>query len=132
MCAEVFSNMLVQAEKHNLIHGLRFNGNLSVTHLLFADDNLVFSRASTTDCRHLKNMFDCYAAASGHVFNYEKSSMFFSTSTSQNQMKEVRCIFCLNVVSKHEKYLGLPSMVGRRKISFFNDIRLRVLSKLSN
>ncbi|KAH9735301.1 polyubiquitin 3 [Citrus sinensis] len=36
------------------------------------------------------------------------------------------------VALKHEKYLSLPSMVGRKKISFFNDIKLRVLSKLSS
>ena len=36
------------------------------------------------------------------------------------------------MVTKHEKYLGLPSMVGRMKINFFNKIKLRVLSKLSS
>lgn len=41
-------------------------------------------------------------------------------------------MFGLNVVTKHEKYLGLPSMVGRRKISFFNEVKLRVLNKLSS
>lgn len=47
-------------------------------------------------------------------------------------MKEIKNIFNLSIVSRHEKYLGLPSMVGRKKISFFNDIKLRVLSKLSS
>lgn len=73
MCAEGFSNMLVQAENQKLIHGLSFNRDLSITHLLFADDSLVFTWAATTDCRNLKNIFDCYAVASGQVFNYDKS-----------------------------------------------------------
>lgn len=47
-------------------------------------------------------------------------------------MKEIKSIFNPNVVSKHEKYLGLPYMVGKRKISFFNNIKLRVLSKLTS
>lgn len=34
-------------------------------------------------------------------------------------------------MSRHEKYLGLPSMIGRKKTSFFKDIKLRVLSKIS-
>lgn len=132
MCAEVFSNMLVQAKNRGQIQGLRFNGSLSITHLLFAYDSLVFARASNMDCMKLKDIFYCYTAASGQVFNYEKSSMFFSSSTSQFQREAFRNIFGLNAVTKHEKYLGLPSMVGRRKISFFNEVKLRVLSKLSS
>lgn len=125
MCIEVFSNSLKQVENQNFIHGLRFSRNL-ITHLLFADDSLVFSRASPTECRKLKDIFDGYAAASGQVFNYDKSSMFFSSSTNQSEIKEIRNIFGLNIVSKHEKYFGLPSLVGRKKISFFNEIKLRV------
>ena len=106
--------------------------SLSVTHLLFVDDSLVFARASNIDCRILKGIFYYYAAASGQVFNFEKSSMLFSSGTSQIQKEKFKKIFRLNVVTKHERYIGLPSMVGKRKISFFNEIKLRVLSKLSN
>ena len=35
-------------------------------------------------------------------------------------------------MSQHERYLGLPSMVGRKKLNFFNSIKLKVLSKISN
>lgn len=132
MCAKVFSCLLVRAEGQNLFHGLKFSREISVTHRLFTDDSLVFTRASNAECRELKKVFDYYTAASGQIFNYEKSSMFFSSSTSQQLGEEISNIFYLAVVSKHEKYLGLPSMVGRAKISFFNDIKLRVLSKLSS
>ena len=79
------------------IHGLKFNRELSVTHLLFADDSLVFTRASTTNCRNLKQIFVDYAAASGQVINYDKSSMFFSSGANQSQMEEIKSIFGLNV-----------------------------------
>ena len=36
------------------------------------------------------------------------------------------------MVSKYEKYLGLPSMIGRKKMSLFNEVKLKVLSKISN
>lgn len=35
-------------------------------------------------------------------------------------------------MSKPENYLGLTSMVERKKLTFFNDVKLRVLGKLSN
>lgn len=55
----------------------------SVINLLFADDSLVFSKASTADCRKLKDIFYYYAAASGQVslvqvtVKLRKSGIFF-------------------------------------------------------
>ena len=57
--------------------------------------------------------------------------MLFSGNVSAGQRNEIKDIFQLNVVSKHEKYLGLPSMVGRKKVSLFKEIKLRILSKIS-
>ena len=57
---------------------------------------------------------------------------FFSGNVHVNQVTTVKNIFKLHVVSKHEKYLGLPSMVGRKKRSFFNDIKLKVLNRISS
>ncbi|KAH9743718.1 hypothetical protein KPL70_003399 [Citrus sinensis] len=108
------------------------NRELSITHLLFADDSLIFAKANTDECINLNVVFDCYAAAFGHIFNYEKSSMFFSRDIPARQIDTIKDIFQCQVVSRHEKYLGLPSMVGKKKISFFNDIKLRVLSKISS
>lgn len=65
--------MLMVAEKQKLIHGLSFSRNLSVYHILFADDSLIFSRASNEDCKNLKQIFDVYTNASGQIFNYKKS-----------------------------------------------------------
>lgn len=132
MCAEVFSSLLVQAEEQNLIHGLRFRSSTTISHLLFTDDSLVFMRTVVADCQHLKTIFDCYTRASGQLFNVDKSSIFFSGNTKAEEVSAIKGIFNLNVVSRHERYLGLPSMVGRNKKSFFNDVKPRVLSKISN
>ncbi|KAH9685475.1 reverse transcriptase domain-containing protein [Citrus sinensis] len=132
ICAEALSNLLNEAEKRQLIRGLKFNKEISINHLLFADDSLIFSKATVEECMSLKQIFECYATASGHIFNFEKSSMFFSGYISAEQMTKVRDIFQLKIVSKHEKYLGLPSMIGRKKVSFFKDIKLRILSKISS
>ena len=46
ICADVCINILKQAESNQLIHGLKFSKDLSITHLLFADDSLVFTKAT--------------------------------------------------------------------------------------
>ena len=122
----------MKAERQNLIHGLTFSRNIIISHLLFADDSLVFTRASTEDCNKLKAIFECYTSASGQLFNYDKSSMFFGGNVSDGQIEAIKRIFQLNVVSRHERYLRLPSMVGRKRTSFFNNIKLKVLSKISS
>ena len=47
-------------------------------------------------------------------------------------MAAIKEIFHLNIVYRHEKYLGLPSMIERNKRNFFNGIKLRVISKVSS
>lgn len=62
--AEVFSNILMRAEETRLIHGLKFDRNLTVSNFLFAGDSLIFTKVSIEDCRHLKKI-ECYTTALG-------------------------------------------------------------------
>ena len=100
--------------------------------LLFSDDSLVFTKASVDSCKALKAIFNRYAAASGQLFNFDKSSMVFSGKIPADRVNAIKRIFQLNMVSRHEKYLGLPSMVGSNKKNFFNEVKLKVVSKISN
>lgn len=132
MCTEAFSSLLLQAEQQRLIHGLSFGKDIKISHLLFADDSLVFTRASVADCQNLKRIFDCYSTASGQLFNFEKSSMFLSGNIQDGQASSIKDIFQLNIVSRHERYLGLPSMIGRKRSNFFTDIKLKIYNKVSS
>ena len=58
--------------------------------------------------------------------------MFYSGKLSAEQISAIKNIFQLKMLSKFEKYLGLPSMIGRKKTSFFNEVKLKLLSKISN
>ncbi|KAH9747206.1 reverse transcriptase domain-containing protein [Citrus sinensis] len=88
MCAEAFSNLIRQAEHQKLIHGLNFGKDLTISHLLFADDSLIFARATADECRNLKRVFECYERALGQIFNMEKSSMFFSSITKPEHVAQ--------------------------------------------
>ena len=57
--------------------------------------------------------------------------MFFSGNVQENLISAIKRVFQLNVVSKHEKYLGLPSMIERKKKNVFNEVKLKVHTKIS-
>lgn len=57
ICAEAFSNLQIQAERKQLIKGLRFIKEISINHFLFTDDSLIFCIAATEDCKNLKKFF---------------------------------------------------------------------------
>ena len=62
------------------------------------------------------------------MFLYGMCSMFFSCNVQNGQASIIKNIFNLNIVSRH----GLLFMVRRKRSSFFSDIKLKVLSKITN
>lgn len=82
ICAEAFSNLLIQAERNKQIRGLKFGHHIFISHLLFADDSLIFFRASLKDCQHLKDIFD-NSLQPQDIFSTSKSLAYFSAAMSR-------------------------------------------------
>jgi hypothetical protein len=76
-----------------------------VFHLLFADDQLWFFRASIDEATGVKAIIDNYANGTGQLVNPAKCSVIFSGSCLQGVRNEVRNV--LHVVNQEfeEKYL---------------------------
>ena len=72
-----------------------------------------------------------YKAASGQKINTDKSSIFFSANTPEEKKVETLDILGPMQDSRHSKYLGLPSIIGKSKIDVFAEIKERVGRKLS-
>ena len=83
-----------------------------LTHLLFANDSLIFCRAKENECQKLLEVLATYASASGQQINREKTTLFFSKSTSQALQNTIKAALRALVVQQYEKYLGLPSFIG--------------------
>ena len=71
-------------------------------------------------------MLNLYEAASGQKVNNDKTSLFFSSNTSFETQESIKQALGAETVSKYEKYLGLPSIVGRNKKAAFAPIIKRV------
>ncbi|XP_065624064.1 uncharacterized protein LOC136065183 [Quercus suber] len=101
-----------------------------LTHLLYVDDSLLFCRATPDEFRSVMALLSQYEEASSQKVNRSKTSIFFSKSTSEDLKVTIKGILGVQEVHQYEKYLGLPSLVGRGKRESFNYIKERVWKKL--
>ena len=82
LCAEGLSTMLRRAEEQRQIQGiLSCKGGVRVSHLLFADDCLLFCQAKGEKCQNLLTLLHSYEVASGQTINRGKTALFFSKNT---------------------------------------------------
>lgn len=132
LCSEGFTALIQKAAQANCLHGVRISrGAPMITHLLFADDRLLFCNASIEECQIIKEILYIYEKASGQKVNCDKTSIFFSKNTSMERMAEIKVFLNATSLVPFEKYLGLPPIIGRGKKQAFADIKLKVQSKLS-
>jgi hypothetical protein len=132
LCGEGFTTLL------NLFGGVRADKGIRVSprspwfnHLLFADDSLIFMKANMLSAQRLNNVLRIYEDCSGQCVNREKSSIFFSPNTSQTTRQSLKLLLGIAVEAFSERYLGLPTAVGRITSDTFDHIGERIRSKLN-
>lgn len=131
ICAEGFSELLRDAENRKLIHGVKIGRNVSpISHLFFADDTLLFTRATDTEAEAIVDILTTYEIASGQKINLEKSEVSFSWNVSEDMQKMLQMKLSFMAVKEHERYLGLPTFLGRSKKAIFQVLQDRVWKKI--
>ena len=88
--------------------------------LLFADDSLLFCKATSQACQKLKEVLDTFCAQSGQLINFHKSNIVFSKNTRNLDKQVVGGIFNIPHSSTIGKYLGCSLFQGRLILIFFN------------
>ena len=79
LCPEGLSSMLRKATENRELHGITSRrGGVKISHLLFADDRLLFCEATLGECHLLLEILAKYEAASRQAINRQKSSLLFS------------------------------------------------------
>ncbi|KAL2933269.1 hypothetical protein RDABS01_016388 [Bienertia sinuspersici] len=131
LCADAFSTLLAKAASEGDIHGYRVcRGAPRVSHLFFADDSLLFAKANSDECSKVADIISLYERASGQLVNLEKSEVCFSHGVSIDRRWEIIETLGVKEVEKHDRYLGLPTIIGRSKKAIFSCIKERIWKKL--
>ena len=132
LCVEGSSALIHEAARNQNLTGISIaRGCPRMTHLFFADDSILFCKAKPEECQELKLILCRYEKASDQKINIDKSLVFFSPNTSQDNKDEIFNILGPMQNSKHTKYLGLPSFIGRSKTQVFSILKERIGQKLA-
>lgn len=108
--------MLREARIKNELMGAPIGrGNLSISHLLFADDCIIFGDATIGGACSIRNILKEYELASGQKINLAKSLIYFGTNVGEEIRFEIIGVLGVRWASNPDKYLGLPMLVGRKK-----------------
>lgn len=73
---------------------------------------------------------DLFEAAFGQQINADKSSVFFSSNTSLELKAKILEVMGPMQDSKHNKYLGLPSIIGKSKKEVFAEVKEKIFKKI--
>jgi hypothetical protein len=114
------------------LQGLQIARNCSaIHHLLFADDLLIFGKATVSVAASIKSCLDKYYKCYGQSINASKSSIRFSKNILPSKIAVISNIF--PYPSNHGTfiYLGLPILMGNSKKRAFQGIMDKVLSRIA-
>ena len=131
LCAEGFTSLLAKAEVERHNEGVSICKRApKISNLMFADDSLLFYRATESEVSVVNEVLQTYANASSQCINMEKSSVFFTSITPASQKVEIVSVLGVKEVEWFESYMGLPTLVGRAKYQTFSFLKDRVWKKL--
>lgn len=132
LATEDLSRLILRVKRLGLIHSIQAaRGAPFASHLLFADDLVIFCRANMREARAMDDILVTYCGWSGQLVNKVKSSIYFSPNSLPEVTSTISNFLNLKLMKKGSKYLGLPLFWGKDKSKHFAEIKERIQSKVS-
>lgn len=127
LCAEGLSAMFRREEREGRIWGISVCRMAPwISHLMFADDCIIFCNATGEEGARVLKILGDYEKNSGQKLNKDKTSLFFNKNTRSEMREAIKGMFGAQIIQQHEKYLGLPPLIGKGKRKAFNRIKDQV------
>ena len=82
--------------------------NLGFSHLLFADDIILFSKAEARGCEAILDILGKFCRESGQKINLDKSKIYFSPNVRKELKEEISERLGIRETNNIGKYLGFP------------------------
>jgi hypothetical protein len=103
-----------------------------ISHLLFADDTLLFLQAREQHTQVISRVLRQYENGTGQLINPNKCSLMFSSRCLPEDQDRVKEVLQVTNCAHDEKYLGLPTPEGKMGKDRFKSTKERLSSKFTN
>ncbi|KAF7801626.1 ribonuclease H [Senna tora] len=131
LCSNILSCMIRKQKVAKLWKGVKIGRNaVPLTHLMYADDTLLFFQANEHNLRAVNSVLAEYAELAGQKMNGHKSFLVFSPNIRHNKKKEMADFFNLKFHSTLGKYLGTYIDCKESKSHVIQDTLNKIESKL--
>jgi len=104
--------------------------NLVPSHILYADDIMIFCKGINSNIQNLTDLFIKYAQVSGQCVNPAKSSIL-GGAISNYRLSSIATQIGFKIGSLPFTYHGVPIFKGKPKISYFQPLADRIKLKFS-
>ncbi|XP_056688032.1 uncharacterized protein [Spinacia oleracea] len=120
-CMDILGRMLSLGQDIKLFQGIKLAREApKISHLFFADEAMVFFRATENSCTNIGGIIDRYCRISGQQLNLAKSFIKFSPNTPIPQQQLFKSILRMPQVTQFGQHLGVPIDCMGSKRSHFN------------
>ena len=132
LCIEALIANIKKAERGKQLTGMKITRACpSISHFLFANDNLFFCRAQKEECNTILRILKEYEVVSGQLINFDKSSIQFGHKIEESARHELRDILGIQNIGGMRSYLGLPENLGGSKIQDFSFVEDRLNNRVN-
>ncbi|CAN1347905.1 Putative ribonuclease H protein At1g65750 [Linum perenne] len=129
LMTNALSHLINRSVDRKILHDITLTRNgPKITHCLFADDTIVFGKASISEVDKIIQTINDYGAIIGQEINNAKSAVYFSRNVDANLKRAI--VQKLGCSTGHSRYLGVPTEWGRSRKETFNFL-LERMSKIA-
>ncbi|KAL6145048.1 hypothetical protein ACLB2K_055736 [Fragaria x ananassa] len=102
-----------------------------ISNLVFADDCLIFAKATRRGARNILKTLSDFATASGQKINFHKSSLYFSPNVCGSRKNDIVNILGIQQKSTIGKYLGIHNVACWKDPINSKELILKISNKLA-
>ena len=123
LCTKVLSRLLLRKEIEGLLHSIMVGRKCpTVSHLIFADDLLLFCRADACELEVLKDCLNTYERWSSQPMSKSKTSIFGSKNASMERLEDLGRLLGVSTALDVLDYLGHKLQLRGKGNRSFDDV----------
>ncbi len=131
LCRKVLYRLIDRELMNGNFSGIKMNrGGPEISHVMYTDDIMLFSKASSKEVKALNGCLEKYCNWLGQLINQNKSRLIFSKVVPKEKQRVLKRLLQMKTLSKDASYLGAPLFTIRNKFKDFKFLHEKLEGRL--